>query len=116
MRRLEELPARKILKPGSSPRVREPHAMRLRRSVRGMILLGLVACTGVGTRSVSGAESRPPNVVLMVTDDQGYGDLGCHGNPIVRTPNIDRLHGQSVRLTNFHVDPTCSPTRSALMT
>jgi arylsulfatase A-like enzyme len=90
--------------------------MRLRRSVRGMILLGLVACTGGGARSVWGEESRPPNVLLMVTDDQGYGDLGCHGNPIVRTPNIDRLHGQSVRLTNFHVDPTCSPTRSALMT
>jgi arylsulfatase A-like enzyme len=57
-----------------------------------------------------------PNVVLVMTDDQGYGDLGCHGNPMIRTPNLDRLHGQSVRLTNFHVDPTCSPTRSALMT
>jgi arylsulfatase A-like enzyme len=57
-----------------------------------------------------------PNVVLVITDDQGYGDLGCHGNPILKTPNLDRLHGQSVRLTNFHVDPTCSPTRSALMT
>ena len=51
-----------------------------------------------------------------MTDDQGYGDLGCHGNPIIKTPNLDKLHGQSVRLTNFHVDPTCSPTRSALMT
>jgi arylsulfatase A-like enzyme len=57
-----------------------------------------------------------PNVVLILTDDQGYGDLGCHGNKVIRTPNLDRLHGQSVRLTNFHVDPTCSPTRSALMT
>src|SRR4051812_3101146 len=57
-----------------------------------------------------------PNVVLIMTDDQGYGDLGCHGNKVIRTPNIDRLHGTSVRLTNFHVDPTCSPTRSSLMT
>jgi arylsulfatase A-like enzyme len=55
-------------------------------------------------------------VVLIVTDDQGYGDLGCHGNRVVRTPHLDHLHGQSVRLTNFHVDPTCSPTRAALMT
>ena len=57
-----------------------------------------------------------PNVVLIITDDQGYGDLGCHGNPVLKTPNLDRLHGESVRLTDFHVDPTCSPTRSALMT
>jgi arylsulfatase A-like enzyme len=52
----------------------------------------------------------------VITDDQGYGDLGCHGNPVIQTPNLDRLHKQSIRLTDFHVDPTCSPTRSALMT
>src|SRR5262245_26867728 len=57
-----------------------------------------------------------PNVVLVITDDQGYGDIGAHGNRMLRTPTIDRLHSQSVRLTDFHVDPTCSPTRSALMT
>jgi arylsulfatase A-like enzyme len=55
-------------------------------------------------------------VILVLTDDQGYGDLGCHGNTMIRTPNIDRFHSQSVRFTNFHVDPLCSPTRSALMT
>src|SRR5262245_5713972 len=59
---------------------------------------------------------RPPNVVVILTDDQGYGDLSCHGNTVLKTPNLDRLHGRSVRLTNFHVDPTCSPTRAALMT
>ena len=57
-----------------------------------------------------------PNVIVIITDDQGYGDLSCHGNPHIRTPNLDALHGESVRLTNFHVDPTCSPTRAALMT
>ena len=57
-----------------------------------------------------------PNVVLIMSDDQGYGDLRCHGNGVIRTPHLDTLHGESVRLTNFHVDPTCSPTRSALMT
>ena len=63
----------------------------------------------------SARESRP-NVILVITDDQGYGDLGCHGNPMIRTPNLDRLHGESVRLTDFHVSPCCTPTRAALMT
>jgi len=56
------------------------------------------------------------NVVFVLTDDQGYGDLGCHGNPIVQTPNLDRFHAESVRLTDFHVGPTCAPTRAGLMT
>ncbi len=55
-------------------------------------------------------------MVLVLTDDQGYGDLGCLGNPIIQTPNIDSLYRQSVRLTDFHVGPTCAPTRAALMT
>ncbi|MFO0842691.1 MAG: arylsulfatase [Gemmataceae bacterium] len=62
------------------------------------------------------AFAAPPNVLLVMTDDQGYGDLSCHGNPWLKTPHLDRLHKESVRLTNFHVDPTCSPTRSALLT
>ncbi len=61
-------------------------------------------------------ESRPPNIILVMTDDQGYGDVGAHGNSMIKTPNIDKLHGESVRLTNYHVDPTCAPTRSALLT
>ncbi|MEW4528703.1 arylsulfatase [Maioricimonas sp. JC845] len=60
--------------------------------------------------------AAPPNVVLVMTDDQGYGDIGALGNEMIDTPNLDRLYGESVRLTNYHVDPTCSPTRSALMT
>jgi arylsulfatase len=57
-----------------------------------------------------------PNIILVMTDDQGYGELACHGNPIIQTPNLDRFHKESVRFTDFHVSPTCSPTRSALMT
>ena len=57
-----------------------------------------------------------PNVILIITDDQGYNDVGAHGNTMIQTPHLDALHDESVRLTNFHVDPTCSPTRSALMT
>jgi len=64
--------------------------------------------------SLSAAER--PNVVLIMTDDQGYGDLACHGNPVLKTPNLDALHAESVRLTDFHVSPFCTPTRAALMT
>lgn len=57
-----------------------------------------------------------PNVIVIITDDQGYGDVSAHGNPVLRTPNIDRLHDQSARFTDFHVSPMCSPTRGQLMT
>ncbi len=57
-----------------------------------------------------------PNIVIVITDDQGYGDLACHGNPVLRTPNLDRFHDESVRFTDFHVDPLCAPTRAALLT
>ncbi|MEM0913723.1 MAG: arylsulfatase [Planctomycetota bacterium] len=60
--------------------------------------------------------SAPPNILFILTDDQGYGDLSCHGNPILQTPAMDRLHDESVRLTDFHVGPTCAPTRATLLT
>ena len=56
-----------------------------------------------------------PNVILLLTDDQGYGDLSCHGNGVLRTPNLDKLHRQSIRFTDFHVAPMCTPTRGQLM-
>src|SRR5262245_56981384 len=62
------------------------------------------------------AAASKPNVILVVTDDQGYGDFSCHGNPVLRTPNLDRLHAESIRLTDFHVTPMCTPTRGQLMT
>ncbi|MDT8300110.1 MAG: arylsulfatase [Sedimentisphaerales bacterium] len=74
----------------------------------------LPGCGNIG--QANAAEGKPPNVVLVMTDDQGYGDLGCYGNPVLQTPNLDSLYTQSIRLTDFHVSPTCSPTRSALMT
>ena len=64
----------------------------------------------------AGASPERPNVLLIMTDDQGYGDLGFHGNPRIRTPNLDRLARQSVRLASFYVSPVCSPTRSSLLT
>ncbi|MDB4458698.1 arylsulfatase [bacterium] len=66
------------------------------------------------TQSIS-AEDRP-NVILVMTDDQGYGDLSCHGNPILQTPHLDQLAADSIRFTNFHVSSFCTPTRAALLT
>ena len=77
-------------------------------------LLALLACSLIQAASVFAAGR--PNVILIITDDQGYGDVGAHGNTMIDTPNLDKLSTQSVRLTNYHVDPTCAPTRSALMT
>ncbi len=57
-----------------------------------------------------------PNIIFILTDDQGFGDLSCYGNPILKTPNMDRLHAEGVRFNDFHVSPTCAPTRSALLT
>lgn len=58
----------------------------------------LVAALVAGHAGAAGQ----PNVVLIITDDQGYGDLSCHGNPVLKTPNLDRLHGESVRLGAAH--------------
>ncbi|MEM7736295.1 MAG: arylsulfatase [Deinococcota bacterium] len=57
-----------------------------------------------------------PNVVLVITDDQGYADLGCTGNPWLETPYIDAFSKDAVRCHDFHVSPLCTPTRGALMT
>ena len=72
--------------------------------------------SAVGKSHDHSQQAQKPNVIVIITDDQGYGDLGYHGNEIVKTPNIDQFFGESVRATNFHVSPTCSPTRGALMT
>ena len=56
-----------------------------------------------------------PNIVVILTDDQGYGELSCHGNPALQTPHLDRLHAESIRLADFHVAPMCTPTRGQLL-
>lgn len=57
-----------------------------------------------------------PNVILIIADDQGFGDLGVHGNPKIKTPNLDRLAGQGAEINTFYVSPVCTPTRACLMT
>ena len=74
------------------------------------LLAGLL----LGTLTSFAAER--PNILFILTDDQGYGDVGAHGNPVLKTPHLDKLHAESVRFTDFQVSPTCSPTRSALLT
>ncbi|HEX7901265.1 MAG TPA: arylsulfatase [Planctomycetota bacterium] len=72
-----------------------------------VLALALLAGAGAG---------EPPHVILIMTDDQGWPDLGCHGNPVIRTPNLDRLHAEGARFVDFHVSPTCAPTRASIMT
>jgi arylsulfatase A-like enzyme len=85
--------------------------------VRILLRAGVAAVIALLLPLVSlAAERSHPNILLIVTDDQGHGDLGFHGNPKIKTPNLDAFAKQSIRLTNFYVSPVCSPTRSSLMT
>ena len=76
-------------------------------------LSGLVFAS---TPIVAQQQARRPNVVLIITDDVGYGDFGAYGSPDVKTPNIDRLARQGVKLTDFYANASnCSPTRAGLI-
>jgi arylsulfatase A-like enzyme len=65
---------------------------------------------------IAPAHAEHPNVILVITDDQGYGDFGVTGNPVIETPNLDALAAQSVWMKTFYVSPVCSPTRASLLT
>ena len=84
------------------------------------IFIGALLCACVAVfpapASAQKGDSRRPNVVLMITDDVGYGDLGSYGAPDVKTPNIDSLARDGVRLTDFYANgATCTPTRTGLI-
>ncbi len=87
-----------------------------RRAFLGTAGAGLGALALPGDAQAQETPRRRPNVLLIMTDDQGYGDLSCLGSPHIITPNLDALHAESTRLSNFHVSPTCAPTRAALLT
>jgi arylsulfatase A-like enzyme len=72
--------------------------------------------TSAAAAAVAAAPDRRPNILFILTDDQGYGDLSIHGNPHLKTPNMDAVATQGVQFTQFQVCPCCSPTRSSLMT
>jgi arylsulfatase A-like enzyme len=76
----------------------------------------VAAALGVAPGLTMAAGRRHPNVIVILTDDQGFGDLSVNGNPVLQTPNIDRLANQGVRFEDFHVAPVCAPTRGQLLT
>lgn len=71
-----------------------------------------ISCSTAGTNRTS----MHPNVIIILTDDQGYGEFSCNGNPLVQTPNVDKLALAGISFTDFHVSPMCTPTRGELMT
>lgn len=75
-----------------------------------------MAISTISSAEVLAVTNERPNFVFILTDDQGYGDIGAHGHPLLKTPHLDRLHAESVRFENFYVSPSCSPTRAALLT
>jgi len=81
-----------------------------------LLLVVFISCQQKKKEPVADTKSVPPNIILIVTDDQGYGDIGIHGNKIIKTPNLDKFARASLELTNFHVGTTCTPTRAGIMT
>src|SRR5262249_45863354 len=93
--------------------------MRVRQSWSRLVLeiLALTTLCACAPAGQDESQSARPDVVLIVLDDLGYGDLGCYGCTDIQTPNIDRLARQGVRFTDFYANgPVCTPTRAALMT
>ncbi len=78
-------------------------------------IFAVLACVGFAAEKTTALKGSRPNIVLVMTDDQGMGDLSCMGNQVVKTPHIDRFHDQAVRFRDFQVSPTCAPTRAAIM-
>ena len=88
----------------------------LRAGVFTAGLLGLAGCgPGPDTERPPEAKSRP-NLIVVMTDDQGYGDYGFMGNPVLQTPHLDSMAARSAQMSQFYVSPVCSPTRASLMT
>lgn len=91
---------------------------RLCHGIKSSFTLCASVLVSFGAASI--AEAKPlagtkPNIIMVITDDQGMGDLSCMGNEVVRTPAIDRFYQKSTRFTDFQVSPTCAPTRAAIM-
>jgi arylsulfatase A-like enzyme len=88
----------------------------MRITIQRFVFLLLLTGRGIEAREAIAQPLRRPNIILVLTDDQGYGDLACLGNPWLKTPHLDQLHAQSTRLTNYHTGTTCAPTRASLLT
>jgi arylsulfatase len=79
-----------------------------------VVLLAVAPDTEAG--DIREADTRAPNIIVILTDDQGYGDLSCQGATDLHTPHIDRMAAEGIRLTSFYTAPVCSPARAMLMT
>jgi arylsulfatase A-like enzyme len=86
------------------------------RTATARVLVGLALLAAAAPSAFAAERTSKPNVVIVLTDDQGFGELGVTGNPLIRTPHMDRLAAEGLSLVNFHVMPVCSPTRACLMT
>ena len=85
--------------------------------MRNHLFFLAIYCSWIGTAAVGEcAEQRPPNFIVVFTDDQGYADVGCFGSPDIRTPRLDAMASQGMRFTSFYAQPVCGPSRAAIMT
>ncbi|MHC4647222.1 MAG: sulfatase-like hydrolase/transferase [Planctomycetota bacterium] len=97
---------------------REVYTRREFLKALGIVTAGL-AMPGCGSsaRLAGKASAQKPNFIIIFTDDQGYNDLGCFGSKLIKTPNVDRMAAEGVRLTSFYTGgPLCAPSRAAIMT
>src|SRR4051812_32487552 len=84
---------------------------------RQLLALCLSLPALAGTAVPAAVAAGRPNILVMVSDDLGYGDIACYGHPVIKTPNIDRLASQGLRLKSYYAAaPICSPSRTGLMT
>jgi arylsulfatase A-like enzyme len=108
--------------PGGKPLTKEERERGRLRVARGasavpvLCLVLTLAAGSLGAGEPSAPRAAKPNVILIMTDDQGHGDFSLHGNPVLKTPALDALAHRSIRFTDFHVAPTCTPTRGQLLT
>ena len=90
--------------------------MILRSFIHALKRFAFLVMTVAAYHATCAADETRPNVVLVMTDDQGFGDFGFEGNTVVKTPHLDAMAARSARMTQFYVSPVCSPTRACLMT
>jgi len=86
------------------------------RRILGLTLAGLAMASSFAAPRLHAASSRPPNLVLIMADDLGYGDIGPFGSKVNRTPNLDRMAKEGMRLTSFYAAPVCTPSRAQVLT